>query len=1093
MDEPSPVTILFTDVEGSTDLHTSRGDDAAHEILRAHEELVRACVTEHGGREVKALGDGFMIAFASARRALGCATAIQQAVEKQRWTAPGGGVGVRIGVNTGEVLEEQGDLYGQAVNAAARIAARAKAGEILVAEVTKQLVGTGPDFTFSDRGRLRLKGFPDRWRLYGLVWAPAAGSDAPPPAPGRTPFVGRDQERQTLRHLLDQARRGTGGLVMIGGEPGVGKTRLAEELMADAVGRGMATHAGHCYEMEGAAPYVPFVEILETALARAPSPEAFVADLGEEAAEVARLLPRLRRLFPDLPTPLELPPEQERRYLFNSIREVLSRAARRQPLLVVLDDLQWADDPTILLVLHLAEQLAALPVLVVGTYRDTDVGRPLAHAFGDLRRRPGTTWVSLRRLSRDTVAELVHAMSGQPPPDQLVEALYSEAEGNPFFLEEVYRHLVEEGRLFDETGQFRTDLRISELDVPEGVRLVVGRRLERLGDQTVQILAAAAVIGRTFGFELLATVGAVDSDTLLDAVEDAERAHLIAAVADVAGEDRFLFAHELVRQTLVAGLSTPRRRLLHGRAADAMEQHYTANLDDHAAAIAHHLQQAGADGSRIFNHLVQAGRRALAGAAFEEALRHYESASEFQGAVDPGRRAAWLFELGTARRHAGRWDGALDAWRQSLDGYEELGDVEAVGRICQSAAYTLGWAARFAEGVEMAGRGLTALGDRDSVDRGRLLGMAAMAAAYGGRYEESQRLLGESLAIASRLEDETLQGYTAMYEAMVNVAFAEFSTAADAGLRAAEFLRATGDLWSVSSVLGFVLDALRYQGRLDDARRVSDELEPLAERLGNHGAQLMVGRTKLVTGFFATADLDELATCAEHDRQLGEATGVEWLTSVSWTWLGLAQFLRGHWEDARGLYEKGARLEPPGAPDGWSAALLFECLAYLGDHRQAMAILESKYIPGPGQPMLTGGVAMLLAAAEGLSILGVRDESAALYPAILDCGARTGAVCPSFIDGRLLERAAGISALAGRRFEDAEAHFLRAREQARSIPHRPEEAHTSRFYGQMLRERDGPGDRERAATVLGEAAAAYRRMGMPRHAEMAERNTTIGR
>lgn len=163
MSEPTPVTILFTDVEGSTDLRTSRGDTAAHEILRAHEDVVRACVTEHGGREVKALGDGFMVAFGSARRALACAVAVQQAIEKRNWDAPDAGVRVRIGVNTGEVVEEGGDLYDQAVNAAARIAARAKAGEILVAEVTKQLAGSGPEFTFRDRGRLRLKGFPERW------------------------------------------------------------------------------------------------------------------------------------------------------------------------------------------------------------------------------------------------------------------------------------------------------------------------------------------------------------------------------------------------------------------------------------------------------------------------------------------------------------------------------------------------------------------------------------------------------------------------------------------------------------------------------------------------------------------------------------------------------------------------------------------------------------------------------------------------------------------------------------------------------------------------------------------------------------------
>ena len=165
-----PVTILFSDVEGSTDLRTERGDVVAHRILRAHEEVVRACVAAHDGREVKALGDGFMIAFTSVRKALTCAVAIQVGLAERNAAAPGDEVQVRIGVNTGEVVVEGDDLYGQAVNAAARIASRAKGGEILISEIVRQLAGSGPDFTFVDRGRYRLKGFPDRWHLFGLVY-----------------------------------------------------------------------------------------------------------------------------------------------------------------------------------------------------------------------------------------------------------------------------------------------------------------------------------------------------------------------------------------------------------------------------------------------------------------------------------------------------------------------------------------------------------------------------------------------------------------------------------------------------------------------------------------------------------------------------------------------------------------------------------------------------------------------------------------------------------------------------------------------------------------------------------------------------------
>src|SRR5207249_5150292 len=237
---------------------------------------------------------------------------------------------------------------------------------------------------------------------------------------------------------------------------------------------------------------------------------------------------------------------------------------------------------------------------------EVDVGRPLAGTFESLRRRHLAHWITLRRLPGAVVAELLTALAGQEPPPELVRALFSETEGNPFFLEEVYRYLAEEGRLFDAEGRFRTDLEIGDLDVPAGVRLVVGRRLARLGEDAQRILAAAAVAGRAFSVELLEAMQEADPDALLDAVEGAERARLIVAAPDPSREDRFIFAHELIRQTLLADLSLTRRRRLHARAADAFERHYAGSLDPQAAAIAHHLLRAGSAGDvgRAFRYLV---------------------------------------------------------------------------------------------------------------------------------------------------------------------------------------------------------------------------------------------------------------------------------------------------------------------------------------------------------------------------------------------------------------------------------------------------------------------------------------------------------
>ncbi len=1090
MDEGAPVTILFTDVEGSTDLRTRRGDAAAHEILRAHEEIVRGCIADSGGREVKALGDGFMIAFTSARKALACSIAIQQAVDRHQRTVPGGSVLVRIGVNTGEVVREGDDLYGQAVNAAARVAGRAKGGEILVAEVTKQLIGSSPDFVFSDRGRLRLKGFPERWRLFDLAWERAADSSgAVGIAPAeRTPFVGREAERAELRRLLEAAMGGAGALVMVGGEPGVGKTRLAEEVMADAAQRELDVFAGHCYEMEGAAPYVAVVEIMEAALSRAPSPEAWRRFLGDEAADIAKLVPKLRQACPDIPPPIEAPPEQERRLLFNSIRDIVERSARNRPLILLFDDLQWADDPTLLCIEHLAERVGEMPVLMVATYRDTDVdmGRPLAKTFADLRRRRLARWITLPRLPAGEVAHMLRLLSGQDAPAEIVDAVYSETEGNPFFVEEVYRYLAEGDRLFDADGRFRRDLAIGELDVSAGVRLVIGHRLERLDAGTPAVLTAAAVVGRVFSVELLETMGDVHPDALLDAVEDAQRARLIAPAPDASGEDRFIFAHELIRQTLLAETSLTRRRRLHARVADALERHYAASADQQAATIAHHLLEAGSSGDtgRAFHHLIAAGRFAMGSAAFEEAVRHYGRAAAIENVGEPTERAALLFELGMAHRSAGRWGTAIDAWRQSVEAYEALGDAVGVGRVCAAASYNLAWVARFEEGVEMSRRGLAALGDRVNADRVGLLGMAAYPLAYTGDHQAAHAMADEALALAKQLGDGTLLGHALFAKAMVCHAFMEQHQVIDSGRQAIELFRAAGDLWSLASVSGFVVQATRPVGRFDDVRALNEEFGQLAERSGNYGAMGQHRRARGLVDFFSSGDLQVLQALARSDLESFESTGMPWIAG-SWSWLGLVEFLRGNWDEALPLFEKAVKLEPPGSLCGWNAAMLFEALAYRGEKSAALALLESRSLPGCGEPKQWGAASLLMAVVEGLTVLGERARAAQLYPSVVDVFERSGVICPSYDDSRLYERAAGIAALAGGNWDASEKHFQTALRQAAELPHRLEQAHTRRWYGQMLLERAAPGDRDQAENFLQAAIDDYERMGIPRHRDLA--------
>ena len=1088
-----PITILFSDVEGSTDLRTERGDAAAHRILRSHEDVVRRCVAAHEGREIKALGDGFMVAFASARKALASAIAIQQGLEERNIESPGEELRVRIGVNTGEVVVEGNDIYGQAVNAAARIASRAKGGEILVSEIVRQLVGSGPEFAFVDRGRYRLKGFPDRWHLYGVVYDMAQPAEASAAFAWRTPFVGREAERAEFRQLIAQVKGGTGALVMIGGEPGVGKTRLAEELAIRCAREGFQTFVGHCYEMAGAEPYVPVVEVYEQALARAHSPQAFREFLADEAPEIARLVPKLRRFCPDIPPPLDLPAEQERRYLFNSVWEVLARTARAQPVLLVLDDLHWADEPTMLLVEHLAERVGEVPVLMVGLYRDSelDAGRPLSRTFEELTRRRLTRRMPLKRLQHDGVAQILQGLAGQEAPAALVDVLYAATEGNPFFTEEVFKHLVEEGRLFDEEGSFRTDLSPKDLDVPESVRMVVAARLRRLGEDGQKVLGTAALLGRVFSFELLQMLEERPEDRLLDILEDAERARLIFTVESQGDEDRFIFAHELIRQTVLGELSVPRRRRLHARAAEGLERVYASALEPQAAAIANHLLQAGqaADPKRTFQYLCLAGRWALETAAFEDALVHLEAAAGRVNAATPAQRADLLSQLGNARLTNGQSLEAIETWEEAVDAYGALGDVEAAGRICADAAFSLSYAARFEEAFAMADRGIGLLGDRLSATRAALLGQQGFLTGYSGvPFEVGDGFIAQALAIADELGRPAVRGWGLRAKSLHRLAWMHRQECAEAGLEAAGLLKAAGSSWEEADVLAFAGYGLVGPGRFEDARNLTAYLEPLAERLGHIYALLQCRRLEHgIVGYAETGDLDALEAFAWGDLKFAVDNGMPWVSN-SHGWLGLAFFFKGDWDQARQHLETAAQLEPPGNLRGWDRSLLFEFRAYAGERELALAMLDAEDppLPVPGQPNGWGRWSMLLAAVEGLYVLGERDRAASYYDLVVEGIESTRAICAGFQDSRLPCRTAGIAATAGHSWDDAEAHFRTALRQAEELPHIPEQAHTRRFFARMLLERDGPGDRAEATQMAAEAADLYRRMGMPRQLAMVE-------
>jgi tetratricopeptide (TPR) repeat protein len=871
----------------------------------------------------------------------------------------------------------------------------------------------------------------------------------------------------------------------VGGEPGVGKTRLAMEAAAYAESRGFRSFIGHCYERDEPYPYLPFAEIFETMLAQE-GRDDFRRLLGDNAGEMAQIAPRLQRIFPDIPPPGELPPQQARRYMFQSLTEYLARSVRRAPLFLVLDDVHWADESTLALLNFLAHRVDQMAMVIVGTYRDgeADSQPALMRTLEELLRvaiRP----LKLRGLSRDAVALMLRELGMCDPPESLVRLLFNETEGNPFFVMEVYRHLVEDGRLLDEAGNFRADIQIGEVDVPGNVRLVLGRRLSRLSDQTRRILTAAAVAGGSFSFKLLRALAPTQKfDELLGAVDEAQRMGLIVALPDEA-EAAFRFAHELVRQTLLSEISQPRRQQLHLKTADALEALYPHERDVRAAEIAHHLIQAGsmAEGQKTALYLGLAGKNALQAAAYEEAERHVSAALTYQNGADPGRRADLLLDMAAAARGLGDWTQAFSYWNQAVDLYTTVGDSQATGNVFFEMFEGLVWSGREREAGEIARRGLDGL-KKDPANAAYLTAVVGLMQSLNGRHEPARAAFREALDIAGEAGGEKLIARIHAYFAVSNFYFLRLDEALANGRAAADLGKATGSPWSRTIGLSRVQVALYHLGRNEEAAAVGEELEPLARKLGHLAALSFSNWTLAWTDFGRDGDLGRLRSRLAAHVEFNRSARIPLLLAPTLAQVSVVEFLRGNQAAALEYADEALQLSPFPVMLGFGAGARFRQMAYAGDREGALALLEQsrRKLPCPGQDNTIGSWAMLLPVVEGLYVLGERQMAAEFYPLIGEL-IETGTICMGWI-ARFPETIAGLAAAAARNWEVATTHFETALRQAQALPHRLEVAEVRRFHAAMLIDRDAPGDLSGARKLLGEALDTYAQMGMPRHCDI---------
>lgn len=661
------VTLLSTDLVGSTLLNQALGDETSAAIEREIKALALNQVTKQDGIVIKDTGDGLMAAFRSARRAIVCAQEIQREVSYRNKMQPEQAVRLRVGLHTGEVLSENGDLKGETVILAKRIEEVAPAGRIYASETVYGVLGTTRT-ELNNQGEFELKGISIPWQLYEVPWEEKGVSRIlAPNVP--TPFIGRLEERTHLIELAERVKKASGSLVLIAGEAGVGKTRLTEEVAQEVRRLGLLVTLGHCQEMEGAPPYLPLIEQINHA-ARIVNPEALREALGDSAPEVAKLLPDLRKRYSDIPDPVTLPPEQERHYLQHGVCEFIERAARVQPMLLIFENLHWADESSLLVLNHLAQRLHEIPVLVIGTYRHDEVnpGSPFAEVLPHLLRYGLAQEFVLTRFNEDGVSALLEGRAGKKPPTELVSLIYGETEGNAFFTEELFRHLNEAGKLLDDEGNFKSDIQITDTEVPRGVKLIISQRLRNIGVECRQMLTRVAALGQFFDFNLVTALTELDEDILLDAFDEAEEANIIKDISS--GRDtRYSFVHEQIRQTLLAELSTPRRQRLHLRIANTMEELYGEYVEDHSQEIAHHLYQAGAmaDGARTARYLLLAGERARAASAFDEAIQMFNAAETVLPSGDSSILASIYYSRGMALRGQGQTEKALTVFQDSID------------------------------------------------------------------------------------------------------------------------------------------------------------------------------------------------------------------------------------------------------------------------------------------------------------------------------------------------------------------------------------------------------------------------------------------
>lgn len=1103
------------------------GDERATlAALDAARTVFRIEIEAHQGRVIDMAGDAVLAVFDTAAGAVNAALAIQQSLAiASEDTGQDRRMHFRIGVHLGDVIEkEDGTVYGDGVNVAARLEGLAEPGGISVSDAVLGVVSGRVRATFADRGEQRLKNIARPIRVFAIhpgsgktdagatreptrSAAPPQGqeprahasADEAPPAtavPRRSAqrpaglFVGRQQEMAHLTNALENARKGRGQVVLLAGSGGMGKTRLAQQLAARAEQDGVQVLWGRCLEEPGAPPYWPWRQLIRGYL-RSNGDSDLVLTFGPGLADIAGIVPELAERFTSLQPGVESSDTAQSRFrLFDAVVGFWRMAAQRAPLLLIFEDLHWADPTSLRLFAFLAAELEDCGLLVIGTYRDTELSRqhPLFETLGELARSSAFRRLELTGLSSHETEQWMTAASGGAASAGFVSAMHARTEGHPLYLEEMLRFMME-ARTSQADGSVGNEADLL-MKIPSSVREVIGKRLNRLSVSAGGLLSIAACIGRTFDLDLLVPLAADKSeDEVLLALEEALAVHLIEPVPN---SQQFRFGHALIRETLYDEMLGRRRARLHLRIGEMLEQR---RGDDEAQALpqlAYHFSEAG-PGAAVVKALRYAKESAEYAArlfAFEEAARLYGLALRLQlqhFAKDTAQRCVLLLGLGEAQLSLGSGEPARAAYQEAA----ELARNHGLAALFAQAAvgFEIGnaMAARSGEPAVILLLEAIALHQADDPLRVELLARLCRAYVYCDCADEAKEAHRRAVALARQIGD--MKGLCMALSAITAAIYwpdllHERMAAAEESLAIAEKMNLLPGVDSFPYFLANLIqvgDARAVRRLVDWGLRISEQTHsPYLETLCRHTEALVA----INEGRFA--DAESSTTQALHSgRRLAEDQAV----SAHGMQMFCLRREQGRLREALPMLQYFARTTPEAHAWQPGLALLY---AELDMRAECQAQFDS--LPWDRATTLLRDVSTtttVMFAAEVCVYLGDAARAALLYRLLqphagINLVPDFGGPCLGSSD-RLLGNLAGVMA----QWDLAERHFEAALAMDRRSGSRVWLAHSRYAYAVMLHRRAGAGDFDRARELLVDARAETTVLGMnaltPRIDALAER------